>query len=507
MTTHIKIQSVKILNTKQIQALDRYTIQHEPIASIDLMERACKTFTDWFMDTYHRAKTIAVVCGTGNNGGDGLGIARLLHGAGYTVNVWIVQEGTSASDDFNENVNRLKEFLEPQIISKDHPAVAFNNMEIIIDGIFGSGLSRPATGIYAQVINQMNAASATRIAIDMPSGLRADAHSEGAIVKADVTISFQVPKLAFMLPENAQYLGRWSLVGIGLNKNFIHDVDTAYTIVAREQIQKLLKPKSTFDHKGTNGKVLLVCGSLGKMGAAVLSSRAALRAGAGLVMVHTPRCGYVVLQTAVPEAMVQVDADENITTAVHDMEGVDAVGVGPGIGQQTETLQAFKNLLEAWQKPMVIDADALNLLGANRDLFQLVPVGSILTPHPKEFERLVGKWKDDFHRLALVQKLAKELQCVVVLKGAYTTIAAPDGKIHFNSTGNPGMATGGTGDVLTGILSGLLGQGYDALTTALLGVYLHGLAGDLAAREVGMEGLIASDVVQWLPQAFRQTRG
>ncbi len=495
---------MKILNTKQIKALDAFTIEHEPITSIDLMERACEAFVTWLTERYHAGNKIGIVCGTGNNGGDGLGIARLLNECGYTVKVWIVRGEVPDSADFKLNLSRIVGKIEINEIISDADKGLFTNLDILIDGIFGSGLSRPAQGIYKQAIACINASAALRVAIDIPSGLMVDAHSQGEIVKAHITITFQLPKLAFLMPGNHQYVGQWLMVDIGLRKDFIQKEQTPYIFLQRKNIRKLLKTKSTFDHKGSNGKALLVCGEIGKMGAAVLSSRGALRAGVGLLTIHAPRCGYTILQTAVPEAMVSIDKEENLISDVLDIDSVNAIGIGPGIGTQASTLQALSSLLRKSKVPLVIDADALNLIAENRELLNVIPAGSILTPHPKEFERLVGSWLDDFSKLELLKTLAKEINGIVILKGAYTAIASPTGKIFFNSTGNPGMAKGGSGDVLTGVLTGLLAQGYEALEASKIGVFIHGMAGDMAARDLSEEGIISSDIIEYLPHTFRQ---
>jgi hydroxyethylthiazole kinase-like uncharacterized protein yjeF len=495
---------LKILTTQQIKDLDAYTIQHEPVASIDLMERACHAFVDWFTQKIHTTKKVGIICGTGNNGGDGLGIARLLDEWGYSVKVWIVRGLVPESEDFKCNLKRIQHKLDIVEIISESDKGLFIDCDILIDAIFGSGLSRPPEGIYAQAIACVNQTDATRIAVDIPSGLMADTPSSGAIVCAHYTISFQLPKLAFFFPQSFQFTGKWVLVDITLDKNFIKQAETQHHYITLKSVSRLVKPRSTFDHKGTFGHALLVAGSLGKIGASVLASRAALRAGLGLCSVHTPKCGYTILQTAVPEAMVSVDNHENYSTDVPLLDKYATVGIGPGIGLETQTIKAFSTVLEKFKKPMVIDADGLTILSRHRELLHLITPGSILTPHPKEFERLAGAWKNDFERLEKQKRLALELKSIIILKGAFTSIATPEGNVFFNSTGNPGMATGGTGDVLTGILTGLLSQSYTSQEAALLGVFLHGLSGDLAAREIGMEGLVASDLVKFLPNAFKK---
>jgi NAD(P)H-hydrate epimerase len=497
---------MRILNTKQIRELDAYTIEHEPVASIDLMERASRAFVDWFTARVDTTRKVGIVCGTGNNGGDGLAIARMLHDWGYAVSVWIVRGGVSESQGFTINFGRLPNGVSRGDVVPAGELLPLANCDVVIDALFGSGLSRPVEGLYAKVIDVINASSALRIAVDIPSGLMADSHSSGSVVKADYTVSFQLPKLAFFMPEAYRFTGEWVALNIGLNKKFIKFQESPYAYTTQKDVASLLKVRAKFDHKGTYGHALLISGSYGKMGAAVLASRACLRAGVGLLTVHVPESGYAVLQTAVPEAMTQVDNDPRIFSDAPDVSRYDALGIGPGLGQDDRTVKALAQTLENFQKPVVLDADALNILGANRQLMHLIPKGSILTPHPKEFERLTGAWKDDFERLEMLRQLATSLKSVVVLKGAHTAVATGN-TVHFNSTGNPGMATGGTGDVLTGVLTGLLAQNYSPHEAAIAGVFLHGLAGDLAADDLGVTSLTAGDVVKYLPSAIRKVSG
>jgi NAD(P)H-hydrate epimerase len=496
---------MRILSTKQVRDLDAWTIEHEPIASIDLMERASQAFVDWFTLHVDVTRKVEVVCGTGNNGGDGLAIARLLHEWGFAVRVYIVMGGVGESPDFRINRSRLPEKVHQTELTPQHNEIEFSG-DVLIDAVFGSGLSRAPEGLYAEVIERMNRVEAMRVAVDIPSGLMADTPSSGAIFRAHYTITFQLPKLAFMLPGSHAFTGEWILVDIGLDREFIRAARTDYFYTRLKNVKKILRGRSKFDHKGTYGHALLIAGSFGKMGAAVLASRAALRAGLGLLSVRVPQCGYTIIQTAVPEAMAYVDDDQKVFSAPPDLSTFTTLGIGPGLGQEIRTVKALGSTLEQFSKPVVLDADALNILGANRHLMSLIPAGSILTPHPKEFERLTGPWKNDFERLKLQRELSVSLKSVVVLKGAHSSICTPEGRFYFNSSGNPGMATGGTGDVLTGILTGLLAQNYSPSKAAIAGVYLHGLAGDIAAAELGMDSLTASDLIDNLPAAFQKVR-
>jgi len=493
---------MRILNAKQTRDLDAYTIQHEPISSIDLMERASRAFVDWFVLRIMPTQKVGIVCGTGNNGGDGLAIARMLDEWGYPVKVWIVRGGVAESGDFKTNESRLPDRVAKYDVHEALTDEALTGCDVLVDAIFGSGLSRPPSGLYAQVIGQINNAKAIRIAVDIPSGLMVDSHSVPPIVEAHHTVSFQLPKLAFLLPECYPFTGEWEVVDIGLDKAFIRAAAVDHYYTKLKDVQKIIRPRSKFDHKGTYGHALMIAGSYGKIGAALLASRAALRAGVGLLTVHVPQCGYAIVQTALPEAMAEVDDDASVFTGTKEISGYDAIGIGPGLGRDKRTARALAHTLENYGKPVVLDADALNIMAGDRALMEKIPRGSILTPHPKEFERLVGKWSNDFERLEMLKQLAVSLGGVVVLKGAHTSVATERGQVFFNSTGNPGMATGGTGDVLTGIITGLLAQKYSSIEAAVMAVFLHGFAGDIAASEYGMPSMMASDLIDRLPSAL-----
>lgn len=492
----------KILSAEQIRDWDADTIAHEPISSLDLMERASLAFVQWFSIHFTSRQRIHVVCGVGNNGGDGLAIARLLRDWGHAVRVYVAGETNRGTSDFQENLQRLKQTdveIEYLTSVENEPPRA----DVLIDALFGSGLSRTPEGFFADLIGWMNNAAVMRIAVDIPSGLFADRHSPGPYVHADYTITFQSPKLSFFLPQYAQAVGEFVVVDIHLRKSFLKKVETKHFFIQREDVRALIRPRGKFDHKGTFGHSLIVAGSYGKIGAAVLSARAALRSGSGLATLHIPRCGYTVAQTALPEAMVQTDVLEDSISHVDDIAPYTTVGIGPGLGRLPHTAAMVRDLMQQFRRPMVIDADALNIISENASFKQEIPEGSILTPHPKEFERLVGPWKSDFERLEKQRQFAADHQVIVIVKGGHTAIAMPGGDIFFNTSGNPGMATGGSGDVLTGILTGLLAQGYSPEAGALLGVYLHGLAGDQCSVDLGNAGIIASDLVEHIPVALR----
>jgi NAD(P)H-hydrate epimerase len=471
------------------------------------MERASREFVSWFVQRFDATKKIGIVCGTGNNGGDGLAIGRMLLDWGYPVSIWIVRGKVSESNDFKINLDRLKSKTEICEITTEADQGLFTKCDVLIDAIFGSGLSRPVEGIYAQAIRCINKTDAIVVAVDMPSGLQTDSHSSGEIIEADYTATFQLPKLPLFFPEFFKFSGEFKVLDIGLSEGKIKSEQSSYFQITPKDCRRIVKPRKKFDHKGSYGHALLVAGSFGKIGAAVLSARAALRSGAGLVSVHIPKCGYDILQSSVPEAMASVDNGDNYFSGVDDLEKFSTIGIGPGLGQASETMEGLKKIFEAYRKPVVLDADALNIISSQEKLRSMVPEGSILTPHPKEFERLVGKWSNDFEKLEKAKNLAATLKCIILVKGAFTTIAEPNGVVYFNPTGNPGMASGGTGDVLTGILTGLMAQFYSPIQTAILGTFLHGLAGDLAAVDKGKESLIASDLIEFLPRAFKNICG
>ncbi|CAN5141983.1 bifunctional ADP-dependent NAD(P)H-hydrate dehydratase/NAD(P)H-hydrate epimerase [soil metagenome] len=495
---------MKILSAAQIREADSYTINNEPIASIDLMERASLGFVNCFVQQIGNTNPVNVFCGTGNNGGDGLAIARMLMKENYSVKTFVISNNGNGSEDFQINFERLSIVSSVNDIKNPADIPEIQEGEIVIDAIFGSGLTRPLEGLYKEVINKINDSRAGKVvAVDIASGLFADKHHDkGAIIKADYTISFQVPKLAFLLPENEEYVGDFSIVDIGLDNNFIENLESPYTLLTYNSAKGLLKSRKKYGHKGEYGKALVVAGSKGKMGAAILCCRAALRTGVGLITAHIPKNCWPVIQSVVHEAMASIDDHEDYFSEAKGIEVFDVLGVGPGLGTEEATIKGFEDLLSNYSKPMVLDADALNILAKKPKLKDKIPKNSILTPHPKEFERFAGSYKDDFERLELQKETSTKLGVYILLKGAHSSVSTPEGQIFFNSTGNSGMATGGSGDVLTGMLTALVAQKYPPLEATLLGVYLHGLAGDLAAQKYGKEAMLPSDLIENISQAY-----
>lgn len=502
------MSTLKILSAAQIRAVDDQTIAQEPIASVDLMERASNAFATHFRNRHPGTdQTIIVCCGPGNNGGDGLAIARILHEAAYTVAVIVAQVGSPGPDQkYMLDKLRAKRVIPVSYLEEQDPLPNIPPNSILIDGLFGSGLNRAVSGYWATLLEHCNQADAKRIAIDIPSGLFADRTTSGPCFKADETYSFQIPKIAFFAPENAVAVGHWHLLDIGLSATAIERAPCSHYYYTLASASTLLKTRGRFAHKGNFGHSLIIAGSYGKIGAAILCAKAALRAGCGLVTTRLPVCGNTIMQVAFPEAMVAVDRHEHIFTEVPDLSPYQAIGIGPGLGTNWLTQTALRSLLRQAAAPLVLDADALNILGLHPEWQHDLPANSILTPHPKEFERLFGSTPNSFDRWALLQAKAKELKVFILLKGGNSVIATPDGKLYFLCVGNPGMGTAGAGDVLTGIVAGLLAQGYSPKAAILLGVCLHGLAGDLAAEAQEMESLIAEDIIQYLGKAFAKLR-
>jgi ADP-dependent NAD(P)H-hydrate dehydratase / NAD(P)H-hydrate epimerase len=494
---------MNILNSEQIRAWDNYTIAHEPISSTNLMERAATTFTEWFAQRYDNQKTIIIYCGTGNNGGDGLAIARQLHYSFYEIQVFICPISNKESEDFKKNLEQLPHRAEilRGYIREDDPYPTIPENAVIIDAILGSGVSRPVEGYWAGFFNHLSKSDNDIIAVDMPSGLYADAQIEGAVIKATMVGTFETPKLALLMPENQDFLDNFEVLPIGLYHDYLNTITPHNIYVTKEYVTSLLKKRRKFDHKGTHGHALLVVGNFGMAGAAVLSAKACLRTGIGVLTVQSPQCNRIIVQSTVPEALFRADADEYAISQNTETDIYDTIGIGCGIGKAGRTAAALRNYLTQFRKPMVLDADALNLIADNPDMLTLIPKNSILTPHPREFERLFGKTYDDFSRLELLRNKAKSLKINILLKGAHTIVANTEGVCFFNSTGNSGMATAGSGDVLTGIITSLVAQGYVPYQAALIGVYLHGLAGDFAVRELGETALMAGDVVDYIGKA------
>ena len=503
---------MKIFTTAQIRELDKYTIEHEPIASLDLMERAARVLTQVVVQEWTVATPIVIFAGPGNNGGDALAMARMLSEQNYQVNVYLFNISGHLSADCAANKQRLldtklaKNFVE--VSTEFNPPVLDSNT-LVIDGLFGSGLNKPLAGGFASLVKYINASPSKVVSIDVPSGLMTEDNAYNVranIIRANMTLTLQNPKLSFLFPENQQFVGQLRVLDIKLSKEGIEKIEASFTMIEESDVRERLLTRSPFAHKGQMGTALMIAGCYGMAGAAVLATKACLRAGVGKVVVNSPRRNIPILQTAIPEAVVRSGSEETIFAETIDTDDYQAMGIGPGLGQSEQTAIALIAQLRRTQCPIVADADAINILGNHRAWLQQLPKEIILTPHPKELDRLEGHSADTYERITKACNLAERLKGYVILKGHYTAICCPDGHVMFNTTGNAGMATAGSGDVLTGILTGLLARGYKPQDACIVGVYLHGLAGDLAAKEIGEESLIAGDIIQYIGKAFKRLK-
>lgn len=500
---------MKIFTSAQIHELDKYTIEHEPISSIGLMERAAKAITREIEEEWSNRTPVVVFAGPGNNGGDALAVARLLTDDGYQVSVYLFNIHNKLSADCAANKKRLldgkrvKAFTEVKV-NFDPPQLPEGTL--VVDGLFGSGLNKPLSGGFAAMVKYINQSPAQVVSIDIPTGLMCEDNSyniQANILRADLTLTLQQKKLSMMLADNQQYLGRLKVLDIRLSPEYIKKTEAKCCILEENDIRSLLHKRDDFAHKGSMGHALMIAGSYGMSGAAILATKACLRAGVGKVTTHTPKRNYDIMQISVPEAILQMDMEETIFSEPVDTSYYHAVGIGPGLGTNEETAIALIAQIRRTACPLVIDADAINILASHRAWMQQLPKNIILTPHPRELDRLAGNTSSNsYERLAKACELADRLQAYIILKGHYSALCLPNGHVEFNSTGNSGMATAGSGDVLTGIITALLARGYRQVDACRIGMYLHGLAGDLAAKDLGKESLIASDLIQYLPKAF-----
>jgi len=502
---------MKIFQTDQIRRLDARTIELEGIRSSALMDRAATALFTRIRQLVDFSDKILVLAGPGNNGGDGLVIARLLLQAGYQVTTVLCNFGRKLSEDNTLQLERLKRVPVSHLLIPDTPVIleSLKDYDWLIDSLFGSGLNRPLEGDFAATVSWINQQPIRKLAIDLPSGLYGEENDINAgriIVKADLTLGLQFPRLAFLLPENEVFIGEWELVDIGLHQQAIQSTDTPYTLTTLQEVSGWLKRRSRFAHKGICGKSLLIAGSKGMTGAAILAGKGALRAGTGLLTLRIPEPSLIIVQTALPEATAQTYSD-HFWDDDCSVNGWTAIAVGPGLGNNHAGMASLERLLRQQPQRLVLDADALNMLAEKPALMKLLPYGTILTPHPGEFERLAGTTsKTGYKRLQAAITFAVDHQVYLVLKGAYSACITPEGTCQFNATGNPGMATGGSGDVLTGIIVSLLAQGYTQREACVLGTCLHGLSADLLLTVQSQESLTAGDIAGNLGAAFKQLR-
>ncbi|MEP6594792.1 MAG: NAD(P)H-hydrate dehydratase [Ginsengibacter sp.] len=496
---------MKIFSSAQIKEWDNYTIIHEPLTSIELMERAARAFYQWLIKNQLDKSVFKIFCGKGNNGGDALAIARMLLESKCDVSVYIVETGHLGTDDFQKNLALLHTYTDNiHFIQSEEFFPLVNVTEIVIDALFGTGLNKPPEKIFSLLIDHINRSAAIIISIDLPSGLYADKCSkENVVIKASYTLTFQQYKLTFMMAENEQYFGKIIVLNINLHQKFYEQQDAQYDLIDIDLIKAIYIPRNPFSHKGNFGHACLLAGSYGMMGAAVLAARACLKTGVGKLTCVLGKKGYDIMQISAPEAMCKVCGD----TFIKDISAplnFSGVGIGPGIGKHASHKRLLQNLFKNYKNPIVIDADALNIIAENKKLLSSLLPYCILTPHPREFDKLFGKSNNDFARMELALQKSQEYKIYIVLKGHHTLITTPFKRAYFNSTGNAGMAKGGSGDVLTGMLTGLLAQGYPSLEACLLGVYLHGMAGDIAADKFSQEAMVAGDIIDCIGGGFKQ---
>ena len=496
---------MKIFRTQQIRQIDTLTIEREPISSFNLMKRASLAFFNHLLPHLPQQGNLVVVAGSGNNGGDALVVAQYLFQIGLKPKVFLISPQNTLSKDCEAAYEELSKLTKIQIISKQEDLTDKHifSCDLLIDGLFGSGLNRPLEGIFVPIVDMINHCNGKIYSIDIPSGLFGEDNSNNDhnhIVNANHTFTFQIPKPAFFFPENEKHIGEWEVLNIQLHPSALTEIDSPFFFTEESEIK--IPPRGKFGHKGTFGHALIIAGSYGMMGAAILASKACLRSGCGLTSVHIPQCGYEIMQISIPEAIVALDQNIISFSGIQNISNYSAIGIGPGLGQSEDALKGFKELLNLKPKNLVVDADALNLLSQNSELWDLLPPKTILTPHPKEFERLIGSKKSNYENWLAQLNHSKEKNVIIVLKGAYTSISLPNGTLHINPTGNHGMATAGSGDTLTGIITSLLAQGMAPEEAAITGVWLHGKAGDFAKEKHSAESLIASDIISHIGDAF-----
>lgn len=491
---------MKILTGNQIKDADAYTIENEPVGSLELMERASEAMAQWICHNIDQSALLVFLVGKGNNGGDGLAMARILFHAGYNCEVYLTAEMKDLSYDCRFNLGRLPKNVSLSRIGNISVAPG----DIIIDAILGSGIKGKVTGGLREIIGHVNTLSNKVISIDVPSGMPTENGKRSDIViHADVTLTIQFPKLSMLQPESGEFAGEIVVIDIGLDREFMEAAESPYYYINADFVAERLLPRAKFGHKGTYGHALLICGSKGMAGAAVLAAGAALRSGCGLVTVHIPESERAVIHTTNPSAIVSIDSHDVFSELPGDIEKYNVIGVGPGMGNALQTKKAIEELLSAG-RPMVIDADAINIIAENPELLRKIPEGSVLTPHIGELRRLIGEWGSDQEKRDKVIRLARQINSVLIVKGAHTMICTPDGKLLFNSSGNAGMAKGGSGDVLTGYLTGLISRGYNLVDAAVIAVYIHGKAGDKAAEYFGIEGMNSQDIIDFLGEAMAE---
>lgn len=511
---------MKILSANQIKEVDQYSINNELISSIDLMNNASKMCFKWIIRNKKFKKfPFVILAGNKNNGGDGLSIAKFLYLYGVKVIIYIINFSKNPSKEFLIKKNEINKYgIKTFNIKKDDNFPFIEKNSYLIDSIFGIGLNREIDNYWKSFINFINEIKfLSVISIDVPSGLYIDDNNnfykKKDIIKANYTLTFQVPKLPFFFPSYDKYLGKWFLINIGWNKKFISEVNSNNFLLEKKKIKKIYKKRNKFSHKGNFGHGIIIGGSYGMIGSVILSGMSCIRSGIGKLSIYTPCCGYKYIQNNVIEAIIESDEEnkwiKNISISYNN---INAIGIGIGMGKHSDTICAIKNFFTEFYKikkklPIVVDADALNILSENMHLLNFFPKGlTILTPHPKEFKRMFGSWKDDYQKIKILKKISKKYEIFIVLKGAYTIISTPFNKLYFNNTGNPGLSTPGSGDVLTGMILSFLSQGYSPEESCIMAVYIHGMSGDFASKKISEESLIARDIINYIGKSFQEIK-
>ncbi len=504
---------MKIFTTEDIRAIDRSTIETEGVTARDLIERVADGVVGEIVSRWRPNKRTTVFAGPGNNGADALAVARQLIEQGFAPEIYLFNiGGDKLSSDCRQCRDDLLKldgvnFTE---VTGSFTLPELNSSYLVVDGLFGSGLREPLTGGFMSLVRYINESGAKVLSIDVPSGMFGD-WNRGAInrniIHASLTIAIQFPRLAFMMKENSSLVGEWKVIDIGLSNDAMRRTPTNFQIVDAAGMRMLLKPRSPFCSKADFGNLLIVAGKYGMMGAAIMAARGSLRSGVGKVTVHAPGWGYEVIQGQVPEAMFDPDRNDTVVSEIKQAHAYSAVAIGPGLGTSEATINALDSFLKSSGGPLVLDADALNCMSMRRTMLNMLPARSILTPHAGEFDRLFGTHSTDEERLLTAVKVAEDYDILILLKGHHTALVRPDGKIYFNSTGSPALATPGSGDVLTGVIAAFLAQGYKPEIAPLAGAYIHGLAGDIAADEHGEYGVTAGDIAANIGRAIRQTMG
>lgn len=495
---------MKIFSAQQIRNCDQFTIENEPISPIKLVERAAETCARWFENHFNKTSEFQVFCGNGNNGADGFALARILYTKGFDVNIFLDGKNSKYSTEAEINLKRIREISGITVYDfNEIEDLVFQENSVFVDSVFGTGLNRKIENSVKNLIQKLNQFKFPKISIDIPSGLFADRPLEEnqIVFQADETLSFQFWKKSFLHPETGKFCGNIHVLDIGLSKKFIEKEQSDYFVIDETEIHKIYRPRNQFSHKGNFGKTMIVAGSFGKIGAAVLATKAALKSGSGITFARIPACGYFVLQSVCPEAMVEVSGENFVMDFPLENDGV--LGIGPGLGTNSEIQKYFFEFFKNYKNPLVLDADALNMMAQDTEILSSIPRNSIITPHPKEFERLFGSTENSFERLELARKRANELGIYIVLKDHHTQVITPEQQLFYNITGNSGMAKGGSGDVLLGIITSLLAQNYSPEEAAVFGVWLHGKAGDFAAEKHSKEAMLPSDLIDELGNVFK----